>query len=94
MSAVTDDDNQQEIQPGAGSKCAPIEHPKCEAAWGVKAAHDFTYDAWEVNEPKLKWIRHIKTEKGNARSSNRSLQDSANANVPIDRRQSDIQDVQ
>ena len=64
------------------------------AAQDIKNAHDYTYDAREVNEPKLKWIRHVKTEKRNGRSSNRSLQDFANATVPIDRRQSNIQDVQ
>ncbi|OLQ12363.1 hypothetical protein AK812_SmicGene3685 [Symbiodinium microadriaticum] len=51
MSAVTDDDNQQ-----AQDQNAPrsSEGPECEA-WDIKNAHDYTYDAREVNEPKLKW---------------------------------------
>ena len=48
----------------------------------------------EVNEPQLKLIRRVITDKGNARSTNRSFQNFANANVPTDRRQSDIQNVQ
>ena len=64
------------------------------AAQGKKTVHDYTYDTWEVNDAQLKWFRRVKTEKGNARSSNRCLQNFASANVPIDRLQNDIQDEQ
>ena len=40
------------------------------AAQDIKNAHGCTYDAWEVNEPQLKFVRHVKTEKeqGNVES--------------------------
>ena len=65
------------------------------AAQGIQNSHGYTYDAWEVNESQLKLIRHghVQTEKGNARSSNRSLHDFASTNFPIDLRKRDMQDV-
>ncbi|CAE7236838.1 unnamed protein product [Symbiodinium sp. CCMP2456] len=84
MSAVADDDNQQEIHQGEWNQEIGA---LIGAAQGIKIAHGLhgcTYDVWEVNVPQLKFAGHVKTVRGHARSSYRSLQDFASTDVPID----------
>ena len=58
------------------------------------AGHGYSYDTWEVNEPQRKLIPHVKAWRTKTMDPRiRASKDVASANVPVDCRKSDIQEI-